>query len=191
MLDHAQWIESARRGDPAAWEELVRLHQEGVFRLAYLHLEDADEAADVAQETFLRAFRALHRYDSSRPLRPWLLSIAANLARNRRRSLGRYGAALQRYVRLDPEAGGHRDHASQGVELAERDQGMWQAVRRLGPDDRQIILLRYYLELPVSEAAQALGVAEGTVKSRLNRALGRLGRVIERDFSWLQEEPRE
>jgi RNA polymerase sigma-70 factor (ECF subfamily) len=73
----------------------VRQHQEGVFRLAYLHLEDPEEAADIAQETLLRAFRALHRYDSARPMRPWLLSIAANLARNCRRSLGRYGSALQ------------------------------------------------------------------------------------------------
>lgn len=189
MLDHAQWIESARRGDPAAWDELVRLHQEGVFRLAYLHLEDAEEAADVAQETFLRAFRSLHRFDAERPLRPWLLSIAANLARNRRRSLGRYGAALRRYVRLDPDAGDRSVGEPPEIELAQRNQGLWQAVRRLGPDDRQIILLRYYLQLPVSEAAQALGVAEGTVKSRLNRALGRLQLVIERDFPWLEGEP--
>lgn len=188
MLDHSQWIESARRGDPAAWEELVRLHQEGVFRFAYLQLEDPEEAADVAQETFLRAFRALHRYDAARPLRPWLLSIAANLARNRRRALGRYAAALQRYVRLDPEAGGRPSGEPQGVEVAQRDQGLWQAVRRLSPDDRQIILLRFYLQLPVAETGQVLGVAEGTVKSRLSRALGRLQQVIDRDFPWLREE---
>ena len=48
----------------------MRQHQEGVFRLAYLHLEDSEEAADIAQETFLRAFRSLHRYDSARPMRP-------------------------------------------------------------------------------------------------------------------------
>jgi RNA polymerase sigma-70 factor (ECF subfamily) len=74
------------------------------------------------------------------------------------------------------------------VEVAQRDQGLWQAVRRLSPDDRQIILLRFYLQLPVAETGQVLGVAEGTVKSRLSRALGRLQQVIDRDFPWLREE---
>ena len=80
------WIESARQGDETAWVELVRLHQEAVFRLAYLFLGDPDEAEDAAQETFIRAYRALGRFDTSRPLRPWLLQIVANLTRNRRRS---------------------------------------------------------------------------------------------------------
>jgi len=166
----------------------MRQHQEGVFRLAYLHLEDSEEAADIAQETFLRAFRSLHRYDSARPMRPWLLSIAANLARNRRRSLGRYGSALQRYFRLDPEAMGRSREEHTGLEQSQRTQGLWQAVRRLGSSDRQVIHLRYFLQLPVAEAAQALGVAEGTVKSRLNRALGRLQQLIEGDYPWLTED---
>ena len=65
----------------AAWTTLVGQQQEAVFRLAYLLLGDADEAQDVAQEAFIRAFRALHRFDPARPLRPWLLSITANLVR--------------------------------------------------------------------------------------------------------------
>ena len=83
----------------------MREHQQAVFRLAYLLLGDADEAEDVAQETFIRAYRALERFDASRPLRPWLLRIASNLASNQRRSIGRYFGALQRLVFLDPEAG--------------------------------------------------------------------------------------
>jgi RNA polymerase sigma-70 factor (ECF subfamily) len=75
-----------------------------------------------------------------------------------------------------------------GLEQSQRAQGLWQAVRRLGSSDRQVIHLRYYLQLSVSEAAQALGVAEGTVKSRLNRALGRLHRLIESDYPWLRED---
>jgi RNA polymerase sigma-70 factor (ECF subfamily) len=188
VLANPDLIDNARRGDPAAWEELVRQHQEGVFRLAYLHLEDAAEAEDIAQETFLRAFRSLHRYDPARPLRPWLLTIAANLARNRRRSLGRYRAALQRLLRAEPQPSGRLTHEPAGLNEKQRAQGLWQAVRELGWSDRQVIQLRYYLQLPVSETAQALGVAEGTVKSRLNRALGRLHRMIERDFPWLKEE---
>ncbi|MEW5987644.1 MAG: sigma factor, partial [Chloroflexota bacterium] len=95
QVDEAQWVARARQGDNAAWLGLVTQYQEAVFRLAYLILRDADEAEDVAQETFVRAFRSLGRFDSSRPLRPWLLTIAANLARNRRRAIGRYLAAAR------------------------------------------------------------------------------------------------
>jgi DNA-directed RNA polymerase specialized sigma24 family protein len=76
-------IQEARQGDGAAWEALMRLHQQPVYRFAYLMLGDPDEAEDAAQETFIRAFRSLDRFDLSRPLRPWLLSIAANLSKNR------------------------------------------------------------------------------------------------------------
>ncbi|MEZ4737214.1 MAG: RNA polymerase sigma factor [Caldilineaceae bacterium] len=86
-----------RGGNEATWAALVQAHQAAVFRLAYLLLGDADEAEDVAQEAFIRAFYALARFDPARPLRPWLLQIARNLAYNRRRSLRRYLAALGRW----------------------------------------------------------------------------------------------
>jgi RNA polymerase sigma-70 factor (ECF subfamily) len=184
-MNEAQWIEDARRGNEAAWEFLIRTHQEPVFRLAYLFLGDPDDAADVAQETFLRALRALIRFDPSRPLRPWLLQIAANLARNRRRALGRYWAALHRQFASEPatspDAAAHAGTRLQSIRL-------WEAVRRLREEDQQIIYLRFFLDLPVTEAAEAAGVAEGTVKSRTSRALGRLRNVIERDFPDLMEE---
>ncbi|HEX2908622.1 MAG TPA: sigma factor, partial [Phototrophicaceae bacterium] len=87
-MSETELIHRARRGDSAAWEVLVSSHQEAVFRLAYLLLGDASDAEDVAQETFIRAFRFLARFDETRNWRPWLLSIAANLTRNRRRSVG-------------------------------------------------------------------------------------------------------
>ena len=103
-VTETELIRSARRGDTAAWEALTRLHQEPVFRFAYLLLGDPDEAQDAAQETFIRAFYALRRFDETRPLRPWLMSIAANLSRNRRRTLGRYLNALTRLARQQPAA---------------------------------------------------------------------------------------
>lgn len=185
-LKEQELVARARRGDGAAWEALVRLHQEPLFRLAYLHLGDAAEAEDVAQEAFVRAFRALDGFDPARPLRPWLLAIAANLARNRRRSLGRYWAALRRQARARPEP--QPGPADPLPEEAWRARQLWQAVRRLGQADQEVIFLRYFLELPVEEAAAVLGVAAGTVKSRLHRALGRLREVIRRDFPDLAEE---
>jgi RNA polymerase sigma-70 factor (ECF subfamily) len=179
-------IKQAQRGDPGAWLQLVNQHQEAVFRLAYLLLGEADEAQDVAQEAFIRALHALDRFDPDRPLRPWLLRIAANLARNRRRAAGRYVAALKRWLQREPELigpGPQETHAQQ-----QEAQTLWQAVRRLGQADQEIIYLRYFMELSVAETAEAIGVAPGTVKSRLSRAMERLRQVIEREFPGLWKE---
>jgi RNA polymerase sigma-70 factor (ECF subfamily) len=188
-MSQVDLISLARRGDGAAWETLMREHQQAVFRLAYLLLGDADEAEDVAQETFIRAYRALERFDASRPLRPWLLRIAGNLASNQRRSIGRYFGALQRLILLDPEARAHaRGESPAGAgPTAEDAHTLWQAVRRLSRADQEIIYLRYFLDLSEAETATALEVAPGTVKSRMHRALARLRATVEREFPTLRE----
>ncbi len=176
-------VRQARQDSPAAWEELVGRHQEPVFRLAYLILGDAADAEDVAQETFIRAHGALARFDDARPLRPWLLSIAANLARNRRRSLGRYWAALQRAFRQNPEpyhAPPERTEAADARRLRE-------AVARLRPNARDIVYLRYFLGLSEAEAAAALDIPAGTAKSRLSRALAQLRELIESEYPDLRD----
>jgi RNA polymerase sigma-70 factor (ECF subfamily) len=172
----------ARAGDQAAWDALVREHQQVAFRLAYLFLGDATEADDISQEAFVRVYRSFDRFDTARPFRPWLLSIVANLARNRRRSLGRYLAVWRRMA----QAASQRAPAVDQSETW-RAQALWQAVRRLGEQDQEVIYLRYYLELPESEMASTLGVAPGTIKSRLHRALVRLRMIAEREFPELEE----
>ena len=181
--EDAELIRLARRDDPVAWEALMRLHQEPIFRLAYLILGDAAEAEDAAQETFIRAYRALDRFDEIRPLRPWLLSIAANLARNRRRSVGRYWAALQRAFQANPEP----YHAPSERTAAADARRLREAVTRLRPDGQDIVYLRYFLGLSEAETAAALGIPAGTAKSRLNRALAHLRRVIEADYPDLRD----
>lgn len=176
-------VRLAMGNDAAAWETLVRQHQEPVFRLAYLILGDSTDAEDVAQETFVRAYLSLGRFDADRPLRPWLLSIAANLARNRRRSLGRYWAALQRAFRANPEP----FHAPPLRTAAADAQRLREAVGRLRPAAQDIVYLRYFLELSEAEAAAALGIPTGTAKSRLSRALAQLREVIDEDFPDLRE----
>lgn len=178
-------IGRARQGDSDAWEALVQEHQEAVFRLAYLLLGDARDAEDTAQETFIRAFRYLHTYDSSRSWRPWLLGITANLARNRRRAIGRYLHHLGRLARLniDPTL----DPENEVAHLANA-QALWRAVRRLEAVDQEIIYLRYFLELSVEETAETLNIAPGTVKSRLYRALGRLRGIVQQEFPVLWRE---
>lgn len=163
----------------------MEIHQEAVFRFAYLLLGDADDAKDIAQDAFLRAWKHLGTFDSQRSLRPWLLSIAANLARNRRRSAGRYFAALTRAFRERPLSADVEEQSAQSFQAAE----LWKAVQKLNLLDQQIIYLRYFLELSVGETAQVLAVPEGTVKSRLSRALDKLRNIIQQDFPVLSEGP--
>jgi RNA polymerase sigma-70 factor (ECF subfamily) len=161
----------------------MRAHQEPVFRLAYLLLGDPDEAEDVAQETFVRAYRALKGFDPERPLRPWLLRIAANLAHNRHRSLGRYLAAMTRFSRQNPDA-----IAPTTTTKPEDDsQALWQAVRQLARPFQEVIYLRYFLDMSESEMVDTLEVSAGTIKSRLHRAISKLREIIEHDFPELKE----
>ncbi len=184
-MDESELINRARQGDGAAWETLVRAYQQPIFRLAYLLMPDTDEAADVAQEAFVRAFRALHTFDAARPLQPWLLRITANLAHNRRRSLGRYLNAMRRIAQSAPEP-----VTSLGDSTAEEweAQTLWQAVRRLSLREQEVVYMRYFLDLSEAEMASAMGVPPGTVKSRLHRALRRLRTVVDHDFPALREE---
>lgn len=185
-MSESNLVLQAQQGDAAAWETLVQHHQKAVFRLAYLLLGNGDDAGDVAQEVFVRTFRSLHRFDVERPLRPWLLRITANLASNHRRTIGRYLVAWQRLIRLTPEQA--VAEAPDKILPSDDSQAVWQATRRLGRVDQEVIYLRYFLELSTDETAAAMGVAPGTVKSRLNRALQRLRHLIEREFPDLWKE---
>ena len=179
-LNEAEMVARARAGDESAWLALVDMHGQAVFRLAYLLTGDADDAADVAQETLLRAYRHLHRFDATQPLRPWLLRIARNLAYNWRRSVRRFAAALGRY-----QAG--RLVQAEASDPAPYDE-VRQALAGLNARDRDVIYVRYFLELSVAETAAVLGVAEGTVKSRLARALARMRAVLMQHYPDVVEE---
>lgn len=190
FINESEQLTRAKEGDGAAWEVIIRHHQEAVFRLAYLLLRDADDAADVAQETFIRAFRNLDRFDTTRPLRPWLLEITRNQCFNWSRSLRRRLATLQRWG----ASASIQSTQIEDVELSEevmqqwQATALWQAVCRLSGTDQEVVYLRCFLELSVEETAQVLKVAPGTVKSRLSRALDRLRRVVEQEFPGLREE---
>jgi len=183
LTDESEWIIQARAGSEQAWLVLVHAHQEAVFRLAYLLLRDPADADDVAQEAFVRAFLSLARFDETRPFRPWLLQITRNLARNRRRSLGRY---LRHLARWQADAG---ETAVAPPPSDSRTNGrlLWQAVQTLPLKGQEIVYLRYFLELSEAETAVILNIPAGTAKSRLSRALAQLRGVIERDFPELRE----
>jgi RNA polymerase sigma-70 factor (ECF subfamily) len=167
VLAEDDLIAQARGGDAAAYATLVRRHQDVAFRTAVLitgHPQDAEEAA---QDGFVKAWRALHRFRAGEPLRPWLLAIVANEARNRRRAAGRREhLAVRAAAVLDPPVEPPEPSYDRDVLAA--------AIGRLPESDRVVIGCRYLLDLSEAETAAALGVARGTVKSRLSRALDRL-----------------
>lgn len=155
----------------------MRLHGEGVFRFAYLKVGDPQAAQDLAQEALVRAFRSLDRFDVERPLRPWLLSIVANLSRNELRDRARYTNAVRRWLSEFRLSG--RGDRPQEVEVDDVEL-LWSVVRRLPARDQEVVYLRYFMELAVDEAAQVMEVAPGTIKSRTHRALSRLRGLLQR-----------
>jgi RNA polymerase sigma factor (sigma-70 family) len=151
----------------------VRRYQDHAFRLAYVITGSAADAEDAAQEGFVRAYRALGRFRSGAPFRPWLLTIVANVARTRRTNAMRHPP-----LELSTAAEHVPDDAAKSPEALalanERQRELLAAVNGLRRDDRDVIACRYFLDLSEAETAAALGCARGTVKSRLSRALGRL-----------------
>lgn len=143
------------------------------FRTAYVVTGSAADAEDAAQEGFMAAWRALPRFRPGAPLRPWLLRIVANAARNRRRGAGRrQGLTLQLADNL--RAGGAAPSPEAEVEATEERAALLRALSSLREEDRLVVVCRFLLELDVAETAAVAGCAEGTVKSRLSRALPRL-----------------
>lgn len=183
-LDDIALAENARRGDVGAFEELVRRHQEIAFRTAYLVLRDSAAAEDAAQEAMVKAYRAIGRFHPGGSFRPWLLKIVSNQALTMARSRKRQLAAVER--------AGAEPHAFIDVDDTvidrERARLIWSALQSLNERERVAVYLRYFLNLPERELAEYLGVAPGTVKSRLHRALEHLRKIIASDWPQLIEE---
>jgi RNA polymerase sigma-70 factor (ECF subfamily) len=173
-LTENELVERARDGDSRAYAALVRGHEEIAFRTAYLITGNAADAEDAAQEGLVKAYRALRRFRTGEPLRPWLLTIVANEARNRRRSAGRRAALALRAAGEEHPSGEAAPSPEAALLAGERRAALMGALGRLREDDRLVIGCRYLLELSEAETAAALGVRPGTVKSRLSRSLERL-----------------
>ena len=180
----ADLIAAVLGGDREAFGELVGRYQEVAFRAAYLITCDAGLAEEAAQDGFIRAHASLRGFRVEEPFRPWLLRIVTNLALNQVRGRSRRLRLLERVGMLAERPA--EPAADDAVFATERQRELWRAIRELGEDDRVVLYLRYFLELPEKEIAAVIGMAPGTVKSRLNRASGRLRAVIEARYPGLR-----
>jgi RNA polymerase sigma factor (sigma-70 family) len=172
-LDEQRLVDRARRGDAAAYEELVRVHQQVAFRTACLVAGSAADAEEAAQEGFVKAWRALPRFRAGAPFRPWLLAIVANEARTRRRGERRRAAWVARAV-AEVSREGPDTSAETAVLVREHRAVLLEMLAVLPERDRIVLYLRYLLDLSERETAAVLGCRPGTVNSRLSRALDRL-----------------
>jgi RNA polymerase sigma factor (sigma-70 family) len=167
----------AQSGDARAFEQLVEPHRELMFRVAYLIVRNRADAEDSAQDALVKAWRSLGRFRPGAPLRPWLVTIAANEARNRRRGTGRRERlALRASATSSGEAVPSPEELA--VAAAERRR-LLDSVEQLPDAQRLVLECRFLLSLSEEETAAALGVRPGTVKSRAARALERLREVHE------------
>ena len=171
----AALIERCAVRDETACAELVATHQRMVYSLALHLLGDRDEALDLSQEVFLRVFRTISSFRGQSALRTWIYRIVVNQARNRQRWWRRRHRGEQ--VSLDEHLAQFGDMESKGDVLPDRQLAsketasrIWQALDRLPFDQRTALILREIDGLRYEEIAFTLGVAVGTVKSRLTRA---------------------
>lgn len=172
----AALIQRCAAGEEGACAELVSGHERMVYTLALHLLGDRDEALDLSQEVFLRVFRTLHGFRAQSSLKTWIYRIVINQARNRQRFWRRRRRSDQ--VSLDQHVAEHGELTQPGdgtsphralarKELATR---LWRALNELPFDQRSVVVLREIDGLSYDEIAFSLGVAVGTVKSRLTRA---------------------
>ncbi len=176
----AALVRAAQAGDTAAFRELVDATKRPVYALGYRMLGNHDDADDVAQETFVRAWSALERYDPRYSFLGWLRTIATRLAlnvidkRRRRRTEGGETFELAAEASAAPNPG-------PDAELEAREMGsvLEQALRELPEEFRRPLLLRTHEELSYAEIAKALAIPVGTVMSRLHRARTLLRQALE------------
>ncbi len=165
-----QLVDAVRARQEAAAEEIVRRHWHALVHIADLILRDLPAAEDVAQEAMLSGLKALDRFDSDRPLRPWLARIAANAAVSQARKRARRPEAV---LESEAAAGSGAGGGDSDPFVAERED-LAHALAELDPEVRAMVVYRYVLDYQSQEIAEELGLPAATVRTKLKRALDRM-----------------
>jgi len=185
--DELTWVIQAQQGSDEAFTKLVEEHQTHVYNLCYRMLGEPEAAEDAAQESFLRAYQNLQRYDRNRPFATWLLSIAAHycIDRLRRRKLSVFSLDEENdecvtFEIADPAS---PNPEAESVKREERDR-LHILLKDLDATDRAAIVLRYWNDYSEIEIAESLNLTVSAVKSRLHRARRALAGM------WQEDKPR-
>lgn len=166
-------VAAARDGDRAAFEELVRLTSADTYTLAYRLVDDEEDARDVVQEAYLRAYRGIGRFRGDAQFSTWLYRITANVASSHigRRRRHRHDELVDDHSRVDDHP--ERNPEARADTRVLRDQ-LTRALEELPPRLRAVVVLRDVYDLPHEAIAAELGITESAAKVRLHRARRRL-----------------
>ena len=173
-MSEAELIRRAQEGDGEAFRALMEGYRQTLFGTAYLLTRDHHLAEDLVQEALIRIWQGLPKLRSDGSFKAWLARVVVNVAMSKHRRK-RLDETPMDDAFLEPaDAGAVEDDVLREEERAALRRG----IERLREDHRQVLVLRYYSELSLQEIAEALGCRQGTVKSRLHRALHQLGKVL-------------
>jgi RNA polymerase sigma factor (sigma-70 family) len=168
-------IRRAREGDEEALGSIYREHFDGVYRYAYWNTGSREEAEDISEETFYRVLKHIGGYDESKAsLRSWVMRIAHNLVVDHHRHRARHPQAeLDETLAAPVDIGGE-------LEAEESRGALLEAMQRLTLEQRQVLQMKYFLQMSNTEAARALGKREGAINALQHRALRRMGGLLEK-----------
>lgn len=174
-VDEKQAIQRLKRGDIGGLEFLVNRHQVKGVRTAYLITRDFALAEDVVQECFVQAYRSIRGFDAARPFEPWFMRSVVNAAVKMMQKSARQVPVMDDVDEsLFAKLISRVESVEMQVESREVQEEIWDAMQKLSPRQRAVIVQRYFLEMSESEMAKESGTAPGTVKWMLNAARERL-----------------
>ena len=180
-MDEKQAIQRLKNGDISGLEFLVDCHQMKAVRTAYLIMRDVGLAEDIVQDTFIQAYRSIRGFDATRPFGPWFMRSVVNASvRMMQRSARQAEAWDDSDESLLAELVTRVESVEAQVESIEIQNQIWDAMQKLSPRQRAVIVQRYFLEMSEKEMAEESGSAVGTVKWMLNAARERLRSLLER-----------
>lgn len=166
-------------GDHDAFAEIVRRYQDSVMTVLCVMLRETSVANEACADVFVRAFQHLNAFDTSRPIKPWLIGIAHRVAKNYREEKAKHLAFSRRLANENPAASLELNPLELAVQ-SERDRNLWKTVAQLPESERLAVVLFYRESFSLDETAQIMGVAAGTVKSLLFRAREHLHGMLHR-----------
>ncbi len=179
-------------GDTAAWEEIVQRHHRRIYNLCYRFAGTAEDAQDLTQEVFIKMYRTLKSYDTSRgAFMTWVTTITRNLLVDhfRKSKQDRMTDSLDAPMSEHEDAASLSDRipdkgpsADAGVQSRETRETVHQALQKLSPELREAVVLRDLQDMDYREIATVLKIPEGTVKSRINRGRAELARLLQRTY---------
>jgi RNA polymerase sigma-70 factor, ECF subfamily len=179
-------------GDAAAWQEIVQQYHRRIYNICYRFSGSADDASDLAQEVFIKMYRTLSTFDTSRAsFMTWVTTVTRNLLVDHFRK-GKYDRVTDS---LDATPGNQEDGLTLADQLEDKSASpetkvrsqetqklVHEALRRLSPELREAVILRDLQDLDYKDIAKVLNVPEGTVKSRINRGRTELARLLQRTY---------